>query len=483
MKRRYSLLFFLVFSISIYAYDLTIDTATLSDPLYGTENLELLYYIHQKAMQGGFHIRYPKAKIIYITVTANAKSIPLVDSVNFNGCRFIVLNKFKGYTLFKMSRESRDITIRKELIDKKSFKEIKQFSKGEFQLIIQDKTPWVKQRQGYNYGAIRKDLLFIRDGKCLNNPIAPYNTSQSYPLCSYLPIDGKRKIFENIIFQRDSMSTYPTFLLEVNNEDNVYLKNIKIETPAHSKISSGDFCLSINNSSRVYLDNIRIENTYSSYNQYGYAIALDNIWNCHFKNIYASAQWGIFGNNNISDIYVDDCYLNRFDVHCYGANFTFSNCVFENTLNDRNTYNQLSSFFGNLIFDHCSFINFTPVLFEHSYNAYKRFDLYLNNCYWKVPSSKPYLIQAGFLDNNINSRDELSQKEWPNVYINGLDISCSESTPIEIFHLYKPADYQGTVKYISQIQMKGINFSNRTSSFVLCNDSTISFANHIHIKY
>lgn len=125
------------------------------------------------------------------------------------------------------------------------------------------------------------------------------------------------------------------------------------------------------------------DGNYSTINQYGYGIYLNNVYQTSISNMTAKAQWGIFGSTNVNTLTLSNSHINRFDIHCLGKNILMKNCSFRNTLNKQNTYNQFSSMQGYVEFDSCSFIQFRPVLIETSYNTYTKFDLILNDCYWK----------------------------------------------------------------------------------------------------
>ena len=101
----------------------------------------------------------------------------------------------------------------------------------------------------------------------------------------------------------------------------------------------------------------------------------------------------------------------------------------------RDLYNQFSSFYGTLKFDHCKFIHSVPVLIEGGYSAYTQFDIDFKDCIVEVDSKRPYLINMGkstFLIDSI--RPELKKIEWPNLNIRNLTIDCSSN--ISDFYLY-----------------------------------------------
>ena len=183
---------------------------------------------------------------------------------------------------------------------------------------------------------------------------------------------------------------------------------------------------------------------------------MENISDCTIRRLKAEAQWGIFGNNNINNLTLEDCDINRFDIHCYGRDITFRNCTFRNNLNDINTYNQFSSVFGTIIFDNCRFLHFYPVLHESSYNAYTGYNLVMRNCYMELDRNHDCIIRAGKLENVTNSRPELKEKCWPNIDINGLTL---KTNGIIDFYLFKPTgenNYSQKLEHLSNISINNV---------------------------
>ena len=161
----------------------------------------------------------------------------------------------------------------------------------------------------------------------------------------------------------------------------------------------------------------------------GYGISMNNVYNVSFYHLVANANWGIFGNNNVNNVRLKKCDINRFDVHCYGRDVFFEDCKF------RNLYNQFSSMYGTVSFKRCEFFDFTPVLFEPSYDAYTKFDLRFKNCIIHVRKNKDFLISAGELTGaRTKERSELSLQQFPNLYIDGLKIDMPDG--IDTYYIY-----------------------------------------------
>lgn len=384
----------------------------------GADSLNALAEFHKRFVNKDVTIVYPRNLVIHLSVTERSQTIGLSKQTDFNGCTFIVDNRSKNHYLFAITypeATAKPIEISKKDIDKGDFSKHPIFQGNSHLLLIKDSNPWVKNREGYNYGAIRSDILLIEDGKALNRATTLYDTPSSNPECKYIEADFTEKKFANLTFIRSARSTAITNLLLVQFQNNISIENVSIKTPPISgrHPHEGDFCINVQNCTNITFRVVTIDGTYSDYNKYGYGISLDNVWSSSFIRLKAKAQWGIFGNYNINTATLEDCDINRFDIHCYGRNITFRNCTFRNTLNDINTYNQFSSVFGTILFENCRFLHFHPVLHESSYNAYTDYDLAMRNCYMELDRNHDSIIRAGKLENATNSRPELQEKCLP----------------------------------------------------------------------
>ena len=225
-------------------------------------------------------------------------------------------------------------------------------------------------------------------------------------------------MFKNLKFVRTDKSKHKTFLLAVENQANVELSNIHIITPESNK--NDDAAIQITNSAMVELNDITIEGTYSQKNKWGYGVKLDNIYDLRIDRMYARANWGVFGTNNINKATLRNCDINRFDIHCYGRDVRCYNCKFTDL------YNQFSSVYGDVYFENCTFTNFIPMLIESSYNAYTPFDLTFKSCTFNLTASKNYLMTLSGLEAAHNSRPELSRKALPNITIKNCTVNLAD---------------------------------------------------------
>lgn len=444
----------------------------LNDAETGEERYYVLQRTHKEACEIGARVSYAGIRKIELTIPDDAKSIPLTCYTNFAGVEMVVLNNKKNFTLFSMDRNAKEIIISKQSVCRGEFRGIKELRYGNKLLVIEDKVPWVKKRKGHDYGAFRRDILFLKHGRAQNGFIQPYSTEISVPVVKYYDVDNNTKTIENLIFIRDPKSHYITKLFSITGENNVTISNIIIDTPPSEM--SGDKVIVVNNSTNVLMKDVNINGTYSQVDKYGYGISMDNVWNTRFIRIKARANWGVFGNNNINTVMIDDSDINRFDIHCYGKDVYCKNTKF------RDLYNQLSSFYGTLQFEGCIFFNFVPVLFEPSYAAYTFFELIFKDCAINVDSRRPYLVMAGRIESSEGAREEISDVQWPNVKMSNVVISADK--PVKEFSIfYFGGDSVDSVGGIDCIEMNNISFKGNIQQWLFSN-KRVNTTNNIKIN-
>lgn len=394
----------------------------------GMERYNCLYLTHCAALEAGVNVTYKGIDSLDIEIAKDAKSIPLTDNTDFCGLVLRVRNNAKGHCIFELSQKTKELHVEKQKIDSGIFSDVTDVASGKFVLVLEDKTPWVKNRRGYQYGAIRKDIIVLNNGIAKNRPTASYNNDISIPKVTYFKASRQQKKITNLTFVRDSGNTEKAYLLQLSNQCGVEISNIQCETPKSDLFY--DRMISLTDCSNIIFRNITISGTYSQIKKSGYGISMNNVYNVAFYNLNAHANWGIFGNNNVNNVRLYHCDINRFDIHCYGRDIFFENCKF------RNLYNQFSSILGTVLFERCEFFNFTPVLLEPSYNAYTAFDLKFKNCVIHACEGKDFLISGGELKGKkTDERAELRFQSYPNLYIDGLKIDMPES--IADYYIYR----------------------------------------------
>ena len=423
----------------------------------GVERYEVLLKTHQAAVERGCGVTYEGIKRIDIEIPKSAKTIPLSYYTDFAGVELSVLNREKRITLFSLSNRIEPIEVKQSCIRKGRFLSNKKLRNGKKLLIVIDETPWVKQRRGYKYGVTRKDVLLINNGRAVNNVIALYSTPESSPKCFFCDVTEQEAVIKDLVFTRSKNSNQITQFVSIKNQNNVLIKDIVINTPEGTGLS-GESALIIENSTNVTLEEVTINGTYSLKDKYGYGIEMNNVWNSRFLKLKANCNWGVFGNNNVSYATLEDCDINRFDIHCYGKDVYCKNTLF------RDLYNQYSSFYGTLRYENCRFINFVPVLFESSYSAYTFFKLEIENCSIYVDAKRPYLINAGNPSLLAeNPRQELTSAQWPDVSIkNSIIILPEETKSWTLFQATgKDDSYIGG---LSSISVEGLEIRSQTTT-------------------
>lgn len=443
----------------------------------GEDRYEVLYKTHCEAVKIGANVDYTGINKIDLTIPYNAKSIPLTSDNDFSGVTISVTNTNHSFFLFEKVYPIEPVEVTKCMIRNGVYPSIKKKTNKRVLLIIEDKTPWVAKRNGYNYGVIRKDAIVVKRGKAKNTPVYPYNSKQSKPIAYYRELAGEGTRVSNLTFNRTDSSTYITHLLNIINEDDIKIENVEINTPESSL--NRDAIFRIENSTNVYFSNVHINNTYSQISSYGYGINLENVTNVKFDNFSGFGKWGVFGNNNVNTVSFRNSKMNRFDIHCYGKNVTFENCEFFDL------YNQVSSFYGKLVFRNCIFTDFIPVAIEASYNAYTGFDIFFDSCVFNTTSSNHALVIAGRIDEDSCFRSELSRLCWPNIYINNMTINAGYAANPLYFYVCGGGKQIREIDNLSCLSIKGLNYNtidkvSHIKSISLCNVNVFT-ANKVKI--
>ncbi len=427
----------------------------------GQERYEVIYKTHKAAQEIGGIVSYAGIDKVDIEIPRNAKTIPLTRVSDFNNVTFNVLNKEKDIYLFTLLGErEKPLSISKESLTTYNFKRNAHINKGLVLLIVKDDNPWVENRSGHNYGAIRKDVLLLNNGKSINKTIVDYNNIYSSPSVSYVYVTKQPSMFQNITFNRDSRSTFKTLLVKITNTNNVKISNVTISTPPNSDLR-GDAAISIMNCTNVQCRNFLINNTYSANDYYGYGILMDNVWNSFFDRIKSDCRWGVFGNNNINKVEVRNSDINRFDVHCYGKDFSFYNCKF------RKTGVPQSSMYGLMQFKDCMFDSAISCMYRSDYNAYTPFSLVYEKCVFNLDKQHNCLVYTSHFSAQQNSRPELSEKSLPNLRMTDCVVNLdSGMTQWEVFHI-GDNNYPLPVSNISTITIDGLTVRGAEANLIV----------------
>lgn len=433
----------------------------LNDAKTGEERFYVLKKTHEEAQRLGVGVSYAGIKEIELEIPKGAKSIPITHFTDFAGVVFQVENKQKGIYLFSLTAKISPVEVSGDEIDNRDFSKNKVLKSGDKLLIINDKTPWVEKRRGHDYGATRKEIMLIKDGRSSNGPVQSYRTPSSNPEGYYCDVaNSKKTIFKNITFDRLQSSTQPTYLIKIDNHYDVELSDITINTPEDTGLY-GDRAIYIANSLKVTIKNITINGTYSQTEEaeygkkYGYGISLNNVYDFYAYNLYARANWGVFGTNNVHKAELKKCDINRFDIHCYGRDVSFKECNFVNL------YTSFSSVYGLLSYKNCTFTDCKPVLTGGSYNAYVGYDVCFENCTFNLSKNNNSIIDFSGFCTDENSRPELKKKCLPNVTV--IDCRVNVADGMKKWYIYntkKTGNYDGRFYYISNVVLKGVKTNN-----------------------
>lgn len=442
----------------------------------GEERYNVLLKTHKEAQKRGVGVSYASIKTIELVIPANATSIPLTCRTDFAGVTIRVENKQKGLYLFSMSSKLTSVTVSGREIDNRSFVNNQALRSGVKLLVISDKTPWVENRRGHDYGATRKDIMLVKNGKGKNGTVQSYSTPSSAPEGKYRDVTNAPKtVFKNVKFERTISSTEKTYLVKMENQYDVELSNITIKTPDGTGLT-GDRAVYIINCLDVTLSDITINGTYSKKGTYGYGISLDNTYNLRVNNLYARANWGVFGNNNINMAYLKNCDINRFDIHCYGRDVSFENCNFVDL------YNQFSSVYGNVSFKNCTFTNFRPILMESSYNAYTAVDVKFEGCIFNFGNEHFSVVDFSGFDKEVNSRPELRAKCLPNVTMKDCRVNLADGQKTwYVYNTKKTKGYDGVFSHVSKVVIEGLSTDGNSSKMEVYS-LKVKTANNVELK-
>lgn len=422
-----------------------------------TERYDVLYRTHQAAVAAGKNVSYAGIDTLSIEIPQNAHSIPLTQNNDFGGLVLYVNNHARTQFVFARVGSADTLEMDTVVLANKNYASLKELKHGDNMLFLEDENPWVDTRAGHDYGAMRRDIILLHKGVPKNEPVASYLTAATKVHFLYRKMLDDEFSFENLTIIRQPDATFKSKVVKVTYQNNVRFSNVTLQTPKSSL--TGDAAITLENCADVLFEDVKINGTYSKTNYYGYGIYMDNVLNSRFVRLYARANWGVFGTNNVNNALLEDCDINRFDIHCYGRDVKMTRCNFSDL------YNQFSSMYGKVIYDSCHFTNFVPVLLEPSYNAYTGFDLIIKNCIFDASASRNYLISAGDLSGGTNPRPELAKKCWPNVTVENLLVTVPDDVEnIEVFHPKGELVKGKTIGYMSRLNVKGLDVSYRGNS-------------------
>lgn len=452
---------FLLLSLSAYGKSVSPFDFGLKKARTGAERASVLYNAHVAANKENTFVDYSGIDHIDIEITKDFKSIPLGEWNDFSGVVFNVVNNYKNdLTLFTLSQKAKDIDVDPASIDKGRFDAYPELKRGNHLLIISDDNYWVDNRVGYSYGHIRRDVLLVVEGRSQNAVIQSYNNDQSKPKSSYCQVSNTKKTIKGLVINRSDKSKFRSLCILLQNQNNVLIKDVIVNTP--KTVMSGDAAIKVQNCTNVTFEDVIINGTYSQKDKFGYGFSINNAWNTEFIRVKGDGDWGVLGNNNMSETILLNCRLNRFDIHCYGRNAYLADCVFDG--GEHGWYCGGSSIYGTIRYDRCTFTNCTPISYGDSYKTAVGADVIFSDCIFNVNKNKRSIFSTSVLNKNMNPRRGLSQKNLPNIQINGMVINVPKGVDvISVYGFGKAVTYPDEIGYMKRISLNNIQ--------IVCEDS------------
>lgn len=431
----------------------------LSNAQTGKDRYDVLLRCHKQALKDNCYVTYKGIDSIFLEIPATATGIPLTDRTDFSGVTISVRNKMRDIYLFKREFQLQPINLTAKQIDSGDMSSNDSLARGRYIVIIEDKKPWVDKRIGYDYPHIRQDILLVENGRAKNTVVMPYGNDYSIPTCTYRRVTNIEKLFYNLHFFRTYDSTKKTGLIKIRGEHNIKLKDVYIYTPPKSDLY-GDQVVAVEHGSCVTYENVEVDGTYSKNDKYGYAFRLDNVWNYKASHVKANGNWGVYGTNNLNRVLLENCEINRFDIHNYGRDVVLKNCRFFKL------YNSFASTFGKVVFDHCVFEESIPYLNAGSYNTFVKVNVIFENCKFYLSTKNNFLVQMMGMRANVNKRHEISEKHIPDIAIKNCEAFVPES--VNDWYILKLGSYSKNliVEGANKIDVNHLTISGNTNSTV-----------------
>ncbi len=466
-KKRISFLMLMLLALSTYGKGLSPYQFGLAGAKSGEERFWVIYNTHVEAINQNTTVDYTGIQKLVLEIPSDAKSIPLSNKTDFSKVNINVKNTKKdNFVLFVLTNKVTGINIDKNCFISYDFRTYPELRSGYVILIVEDTNPWVENRKGFNYGAIRKDILLLRDGVAINRPICPYDNEESSPKCNYAIATTDKKVFKNMVFNRDTASTVKTLLFTARNINNIEVKNVSIHTPKNDMLY-GDQIILFEGCTNVLMKDVYVDNTYSQIDKFGYAFGINPAWNVRIENVRATAEWGVFACSNLNKATLKNCQINRFDLHCYGKDYYLKNCTITGGM-------PISSMFGKMQFDKCVFDHANPCNYRYDYNSYTPFDLIYKNCVFKMDQDHNFILYISQLSEFSNSRKELEVKCLPNLYMKKCIIeSDSDVTNWDVIHIGRNY-YPKPLGYISNITIDGLKADDSSKSFSIVTSNIVT---------
>lgn len=450
------MLLLVLVSVRIIAKSLNPLDFGLSDAQSGEERFDVLRRCHEQAKTLGLDVSYIGIDSVMITIPLGAKPIQISKRTDFAGAKLKVANNSQDMFLFILAAEDvKPISIIGGQICKgKTIKELEDIDNC--LLLVEDQTPWVAKRKSSGKAFYRKDIITVKNGKLLNAPIASYVTAQSMPKCSYWIISNDKKFFKNLKFVRTNDSNYKTRLIKCLYQYYLEISNIDVYTPPND-VLYGDGIISVQNSCKIRLNEIKIEGSYSKTDVYGYGVTMSGDYDVEIVDMYGHANWGVFYVDNTQKVRLKNCDVNRFDCHCYGKDFELKNSILTGS------HSAYGSMFGSITFENCKFNDTDALGLRQGYNANTPFDVYFKNCEFILTQQHECIIRINGLSNEINDREELSRKSFPNLHMKNCKVRLREGQTKWYLFVTGKIRYEGTIDYLKAVDVDGLEVEKQSN--------------------
>lgn len=443
--------FFVLFLLTFNGYaipkTLYLKDYGILEPHTSIERYEILRSFYNDVQKYNANASYKGVDEILIELPSNVQPILLPEVNDFSNVIIKVLNKQKDVYLFELKSPTTSVTVRLEELNKGIFQSPK-LERGHFLMVLNEANLWTK-RGGFDEYIHRHEVLLVKDGIAQNRTISSYASSISSIKGSFAEISDKKKCVTNLIFERDPLSQHKTGLIRISNQYNIEINNIRLKTPSDSSLYE-DKAIQINSSAKVTLKNITINGTYSKKDKWGYGINLNNVFDVTVKNIKAEAEWGVLGCVYINNAKISDCEMNRFDLHCYGRDFSFKDCTFRNSISM-----PYSSFYGRMNFENCKFADAEPLHFRQEYNANTPHEIIFKKCIFRLTPKYNGIIRMNRIKSHESGRDELKDNYLPNIKMRDCNVYVPKD--VKCWHLAIVGNDSGSpVKGLNTIYIDGL---------------------------
>ena len=155
----------------------------------------MLYKTHQLAKENNVEVSYDGIDSLEVEIPRGAPSIPLTSYTDFCGLVLTIGCNYDNYIMFEMTQDVSEIPINKVSVDKGSYKDYPELTKGLYLLQLTDENLWVKQRVGFDYGHQRMDVVLVKNATIFNEDKKSERLERIDELLKFVELERVRKSF------------------------------------------------------------------------------------------------------------------------------------------------------------------------------------------------------------------------------------------------------------------------------------------------